>query len=304
MTSSSRRQATLIEVGPRDGFQFERRAIPTALKIAVIKGLAGAGLKMIQVASFVHPERVPQMADAEALIEALPPLNGVVYNGLVLNERGLDRALATDLASVEISISASDTHSRRNAGLGCREAQALGRRLVRRAKQAGRWVRAGVQCALGCVDEGEISPARVTEILTMFRDEGADALVASDTTGMGTPITLRRLLNRLQPAVAPTPLALHLHDTRGTGMVNLMTGLECGVDHFDTSLGGMGGCPFVPGAAGNIATEDAVHFLTAMGVATGVDIHGVAACSRELENYLGRRLPAKMLRVFESAAAP
>lgn len=300
MKSAYPRKATLIEVGPRDGFQFERETIPTELKAAVIESLAVCGFTMIQAVSFVHPRRVPQMADAEALLERLPPLPGVRLNGLVLNEQGLERALATRLDSVEISISASDTHSRRNTGMAREDALARGRRMLRRAKTAGRHVRAGVQCALGCVDEGPIPPTRVTEMLVRLADDGADLLVVADTTGMGSPVTLRRLLDQLQPAVAPIPLALHLHDTRGTGMVNLMTALEYGIHHFDTALGGMGGCPFISGAAGNVATEDVIHFLTAMGIATGVDGAGVAVCSRRLEAFLGRRLPARMLRVADS----
>lgn len=292
------KQATLIEVGPRDGFQFEKQTIPTDLKVAVINGLVGAGLRMIQVASFVHPGRVPQMADAEILLDRLPPAADVRYNGLVLNERGLERALAAGIGSVEISVSASDSHSRRNASMTFAEALDQGRRMVRRAKKAGVHVRGGVQCALGCAYEGAVAPERVVDILVMFRDLGADALVVADTTGMGSPLSVRRLLDRLQPAVAPLPVVLHLHDTRGTGMVNMMAGLECGITHFDTSLGGMGGCPFIPGAAGNIATEDAVYFMESMGIATGIDAARVAACSRKLEDFLGRRFPGRMLRVF------
>lgn len=292
------KQATLIEVGPRDGFQFEKQTIPTDLKVAVINGLVGAGLRTIQVVSFVHPGRVPQMADAEILLDQLPPVVDVRYNGLVLNERGLERALAAGIGSVEISVSASDSHSRRNANMTFAEALDQGRRMVRQAKMAGLHVRAGVQCALGCAYEGAVAPERVVDILVMFRDLGADALVVADTTGMGSPLSVRRLLDRLQPAVAPRPVVLHLHDTRGTGMVNMMAGLECGITHFDTSLGGMGGCPFIPGAAGNIATEDAVYFMERMGIATGIDAVRVAACSRKLEDFLDRRFPGRMLRVF------
>lgn len=294
-------RVTLMEVGPRDGFQFEPQIIPTDLKAAVVTGLVQAGLTHIQIASFVHPERVPQMADAEALIQRLPHLDRVHYNGLVLNPRGLERALAAQLPSVEISISASDTHSRRNSNMAFDDALDQGMRMIRRAKAAGLYVRAGVQCALGCVYEGPVSPERVTDILVRFRDQGADAAVVSDTTGMGSPVSLKRLLDRLQPAVDPLPVVLHLHDTRGTGLVNMMAGLECGIDRFDTSLGGMGGCPFIDGAAGNIATEDAVHLMDMLGIATGVDWHQVAVWARKLETVIGRQLPGKMLRVVPPA---
>jgi len=291
-------RVTLMEVGPRDGFQFEPHIIPTDLKAAVVAGLIEAGLTHIQVASFVHPKRVPQMADAEDLIQRLPQLDHVHYNGLVLNSRGLERALAAQLPSVEISISASDTHSRRNSNMAFEEALNQGMRMIRRAKAAGLYVRAGAQCALGCVYEGPVAPERVTDILRRFRDQGADAVVVSDTTGMGSPVSLRRLLDYLLPAVEPLPVVLHLHDTRGTGLVNMMAGLERGIDRFDTALGGMGGCPFIEGAAGNIATEDAVNLLDMLGIATGVDWRRVAVWARKLETVIGRQLPGKMLRVI------
>jgi hydroxymethylglutaryl-CoA lyase len=301
MKNDGSQHVTLIEVGPRDGFQFETQTLPTQIKAEVVADLVRAGLTHIQVVSFVHPTRVPQMADAEDLLKQLPQSGTVQYNGLVLNERGLERALAAGLASVEISVSASDTHSRRNTRMSFDEALEQGRRMVATAKTAGLHVRAGVQCALGCVYEGEVAPARVTTILTMFRDLGADAVVVSDTTGMGSPVSVKRLLDCLQPAIEPLPVILHLHDTRGTGLVNMMAGLEYGISRFDTSLGGMGGCPFIPGAAGNIATEDAVYFLDTMGIATGVDLALAAECALKLEALLGRRLPGKMLRVIENA---
>ncbi|MGD9332784.1 MAG: hydroxymethylglutaryl-CoA lyase [Desulfobacterales bacterium] len=302
MNKNGPRQVTLIEVGPRDGFQFEARPITTDLKVEVVTGLIRAGLTHLQVVSFVHPNRVPQMADAEALLKRLPQGRKIHYHGLVLNARGLARAMATGLRAVEISISASDTHSRRNTNLTFPEALEKGCRMVRTAKKNGLYVRAGAQCALGCAFEGAVAPERVTDILTRFRDLGADAVVVSDTTGMGSPLSLQRLLDRLQPAVAPLPVILHLHDTRGTGLVNMLTGLDYGIAHFDTSLGGMGGCPFIPGAAGNIPTEDAAYLLNTLGIATGIDIRQVAECARKLESAIGRQLPGKMLRVLETAS--
>jgi len=290
-------RVTLMEVGPRDGFQFEEKDIPTDFKAEVVAELVEAGLTHIQVVSFVHPGRVPQMADAEDLLNRLSARPGISYNGLVLNARGLERALAAGLQSVEISVSASDTHSRRNTHMPSGQAleQSLG--MIRTAKRAGLHVRAGVQCALGCVYEGAVAPEIVTDILKRFGGEGADAVVVSDTTGMGSPLSVKRLLHLLQPVVDPLPVVLHLHDTRGTGLVNMMAGLECGITHFDTALGGMGGCPFIPGAAGNIATEDAAYFLATMGIETGVDIARVAICARKMEQFLGRGLPGKMMRV-------
>jgi hydroxymethylglutaryl-CoA lyase len=295
------RKVTLTEVGPRDGFQFEAQVLPIDVKVDVVAGLVAAGLRHIQVVSFVHPARVPQMADAETLLQRLPRLPDVFYNGLVLNERGLERALSAGLPSVEISVSASDTHSRRNVNRSFDAALVQGSGMVQTAKQRGLHVRAGVQCALGCVYEGEVPVDRVVAMLTRFRDLGADAAVVSDTTGMGSPVSVKRLLDRLLPAIHPLPVILHLHDTRGTGLVNMLAGLEYGIDRFDTSLGGMGGCPFIAGAAGNIATEDAVYFLETMGIATGVDRVRVAECALALEALLGRQLPGKMLRVIQNA---
>jgi hydroxymethylglutaryl-CoA lyase len=202
---------------------------------------------------------------------------------------------------VEISVSASDTHSRRNVNRSFDAALVQGCGMVQAAKQEGLHVRAGVQCALGCVYEGDMPVDRVVAMLTRFRDLGADAAVVSDTTGMGSPVTVKRLLDRLLPAIHPLPVILHLHDTRGTGLVNMLAGLECGINRFDTALGGMGGCPFIPGAAGNLATEDAVYFLETMGIATGVDPVRVAECALKLEAVLGRQLPGKMLRVIQAS---
>ena len=304
MDKSWPRKVTLIEVGPRDGFQFETEVIPTDIKIDVVSELVRAGLSHFQIVSFVHPGRVPQMADAEALLGKLPHWPDVQFNGLVLNERGLERALAAGIASVEISVSASDTHSRRNTGMALKKALAQGQRMVQNAKQAGLHVRAGVQCAFGCVYEGEVGEAHVADMLRRLHDMGADALVLSDTTGMGSPRSIQRLLDRVLPTIDQNAVILHLHDTRGTGLVNMTAGLELGISQFDTALGGMGGCPFIPGAAGNIATEDAVNFLDAMGITTGVDASRVAECAISLEKRLGHRFPGKMMRVIEHAALP
>lgn len=290
-------QVTLIEVGPRDGFQFESKILPTPLKVEIISGLVAAGLKQIQVTSFVHPQRVPQMADAESLLRALPVWEDVEFSGLVLNREGLERARRTGLQQVEISVSASDPHSRRNTGLPLDEAFQRGQEMVGSARKYGLHVRAGIQCAFGCVDEGAIPPQRVVDMARAFIDQGAAALALADTTGMADPLSIRRLITEVQQATGETPLILHLHDTRGLGLVNLMAALECGVTRFDTALAGMGGCPFVAGAAGNIATEDTVHLLDRLQVETGISIRDVAACSIKLEKFYGKTFAGKMVRL-------
>lgn len=288
---------TLIEVGPRDGFQFESQIIPTSIKVDIIGGLVTAGIKHIQVTSFVHPERVPQMADAEALLQALPVWEGVTVSGLVLNHRGLERAQHAGLKHVEISISASDTHSRKNTGMSADDAVSIAQQMVNFAKKNGMKVRAGVQCAFGCVYEGEIEWKRVMQMALNFVGQGVDALSFSDTTGMATPGSIQRLFAAVLPAVGEIPIIAHLHDTRGLGLVNLLAALECGITRFDTAFAGMGGCPFVPGAAGNIATEDAVYLLHSLDIDTGVDIRKVAECSLGVEKFFGKRFAGKMYRL-------
>lgn len=288
---------TLVEVGPRDGFQLEPVMIPTDLKIDIIAGLAASGLKYIQVASFVNPRRVPQMADAEDLVRKLPQTSSATFFGLALNSAGVIRAREVGLSCIEVSISASDAHSLKNAGMTHEKALREGEKMVALAKAAGMTATASVQCAFGCVYEGRIPEARVLNAARMFTDAGVARLTLADTTGMGTPPAVERLLRAMDISNSVVPIGLHLHDTRGLGLVNAATGLQCGVTFFDTALGGMGGCPFVPGAAGNIATEDTIHLMEALGAATGVDWRAVASCTRRLSAFLGKELPGKLYRI-------
>ena len=298
MTANLPKEVTLIEVGPRDGFQFEKQMIPTEMKVEIINDLVEAGLKHIQVASFVNPARVPQMADAEAVVSRLPESAGVIFSGLVLNPKGLQRALQAGLKYVEISISASDTHSRKNAGLSFDQAVARMKQMIRLARTENIGVRAGVQCAFGCVYEGNVSQERIVNLVRYYAANKVDAIALSDTTGMANPLSVKRLLQTLMPECGQIPIVLHLHDTRGLGLANLMAALECGVIQFDSAVAGMGGCPFVRGAAGNIATEDTVHLMDSMGISTGVDIVGVSKCSHRLEDYLAKQFPGRMHRLL------
>lgn len=296
------KRITLVEVGPRDGFQSEKTIIPTDRKIRFIEDLIAAGLRWIQVTAFVHPEKVPQMADAEALVRRLPRHDGVTYTALALNEKGVERVHAAGLAHVEISVSASDAHSRRNAGLPLSDALRRGQRMIRMAAERHMGVTAGVQCALGCAYEGRIPPERVLDMAEGFLSVGVDYLSIADTTGMGNPRSVAELLEGLTPLAGETPVGLHLHDTRGLGLANMSTALEYGATRFDASVGGMGGCPFVPGAAGNIATEDAAYLLDSMGIETGVNLARLCECARDLSDYLGRPLPGKIHRFPETPA--
>jgi len=287
-------KVTLIEVGPRDGFQFETKIVPTLLKAEIISGLVDAGLKDIQATSFVHPDVVPQMADAEDLLKRLPKRNDVRYSALVLNEKGVERAHLSGLQHIEISISASDTHSRKNAGMPFQKALEKGKDMIRLARDYNMEIRAGIQCAFGCVYEGRISEERVLKIAKDFLKTGIQTLAISDTTGMANPLSIQNLTKKLMPEVANTPVVLHLHDTCGLGLVNVMAAMECGFTRFDTALAGMGGCPFVSEAAGNIATEDTVWLMKSLNIETGVDITRVAKCSQKLEKFFEKKFPGKM----------
>jgi hydroxymethylglutaryl-CoA lyase len=293
------KEVTLIEVGPRDGFQFEKQMIPTEMKVEIISDLVAAGLKHIQVASFVNPSRVPQMADAEEVVNRLPESQGTIFSGLVLNIRGLQRALQAGLNHVEISISVSDTHSRKNAGVNFDRAFNHMMEMIQLARAEGISVRAGIQCAFGCAYEGGVSQERIVHLVEYYASQKVDAIALSDTTGMANPMSVKRLLQTLMPACGEIPIVLHLHDTRGLGLANLMAALACGVNQFDTAVAGMGGCPFVRGAAGNIATEDTAHLMNAMGIGTGVDIAAVSQCSHRLEGYLSKRFPGRMHRLLQ-----
>jgi hydroxymethylglutaryl-CoA lyase len=286
-------KVTVIEVGPRDGFQFESTIIPTDLKAQTIEDLANAGISHIQVTSFVHPEKVPQMADAEKLVRLLPKKDHVIYSGLVLNMKGVERAAAAGISHVEISISASDTHGLKNTGMPFSQAISQAKDMIRLAKGFHQTIRASVQCSFGCAFEGEIDTRQVIQIVEEYLEHGVDAVCLSDTTGMATPLKLEYLLGKVIPMTKQVPVILHLHDTRGLGLVNVLAGLLNGVTYFDTSLGGMGGCPFVPGASGNVATEDTLYLLESLGIETGIDKIQVAKCTIKLEQFLNKRFAGK-----------
>ncbi len=279
------------EQGLRDGLQTLPQIISTADKLRWISQLIDAGLQRIQVASFVHPGLVPQMADAEAIFAGLPAHSNTVFSALVLNEKGVDRALAAGARHLAISLSASETHSQKNTRMTIAEAKVSIGAAIRKAKQQGVTVRGGVQCAFGCRYEGRIDPIGVLDLAQFLLDFGADELALADSTGMGNPVSVRALTAQVIAEADERPVGLHLHNTENKGYANVYAAIEAGARYFDTAFGGLGGCPFIQGATGNIATEDTVHMLEGMGFPTGVDMEKVSVISREIAGIVGEKLP-------------
>ncbi|UCF31580.1 MAG: hydroxymethylglutaryl-CoA lyase [bacterium] len=285
----------------RDGLQMESRIFSLEEKLHLFRLLEGSGIKRIQVGSFVHPKIVPQMADTDELVRAIGRTEKTVVSALVLNEKGLDRALACGVGHLSMSVSASDTHSRKNAGKPADEALDSMTELIARAAGEGILVRAGYQCSFGCVYEGVVDPDRVLEGVTRMARAGAVEVNLADTAGMANPRSVRRLSDRVIRELPGASVSLHLHDTAGLGLANMLAGFEAGVRIFDVAAGGLGGCPFVKGAAGNVPTEDAVNMFESMGIATGIDLEGVCRVVGMLEEKLGRSLPGRMSRVLTGA---
>ena len=282
----------------RDGLQIEKRSFSLEEKLHIIDALVAAGVRRIQVGSFVHPKRVPQMANTDELFAALKPVDGVTYSGLVLNSTGLDRALAVGVKHLSISVSASETHSRKNANKSVSEALADITPTIERALAAGISVRAGIQSALGCGYEGNIATAKVVEIAEIFSAIGAHEINIADSAGLGNPKLVYETVNAVRDAIRPdAKISLHLHDTRGLGLANMFAGLQAGVAIYDAAVGGLGGCPFIPGAAGNISTEDAVYALDEMGIKSGIDWRKLRPIVAEFEQKFDRKLPSRMAHI-------
>jgi hydroxymethylglutaryl-CoA lyase len=294
---------TIVEVGPRDGLQNEAAALSTEQKARFIEALARAGLSRIETTAFVHPKWVPQMADAEAVCALLPhpAPAGVRFSALVPNRKGLARALDAGVREIAVVASATETFNRKNLNAGAEETlQEIGL-VSREAARASVPVRAYVSVSFVCPYEGPVPPARVMVVAERLAAMGAFEIALSDTIGAATPADVERLLDALLPQIPAGRLALHLHDTRGTALPNVLRALDRGISVFDASSGGLGGCPYAPGAAGNLATEDLVYLLDGMGIETGVSLDGVLAASGILAAALRRPLPG---RVYQAGGAP
>ena len=286
------RKITIVEVGPRDGLQSEPEILATESKARFIELAIDAGIRRLEVASFVHPKRVPQMADAEALIASLPELGDVSYIGLIMNERGLDRALTTKINEIGMVVVASDTYNRKNQGVSSEESVAAWHAISKRAKDNGLRANVMISSAFGCPYEGEVSVERVVELAKMVLDSEPAELGIADSIGVGVPSQVTELLGRVAEVAGDTPLRCHFHNTRNTGLANAQAAVEAGVTYLDASIGGIGGCPFAPAATGNIPTDDLLYMLDRSGVDTGVSLEKIIDVSRWLEQELGRGIPA------------
>ncbi len=283
------------EVGPRDGLQVEKQVVPTDVKEAWIRGLAASGLDLVQVGSFVHPEKVPQMADTDELFRRLAGLQGAVLSGLVLNEKGLERGMACGVGMFCMGVSASETHSRKNTGMGSEEAQ---RRIIATAlaaKAAGKAVQVSVQSAFGCGFEGRIADERVLAIVRAYVDAGLMNISLADTAGHAYPEQVKRLFGAAAK-LGPVVFTAHFHDTYGLGLANVYAAMELGVGTFETSFAGLGGCPFTKVAAGNVATEDLVHGLQRAGLRKDIRVAALVDIAKDVAAWFGREMPGRVHR--------
>jgi len=287
----------ILEVAPRDGLQNEKTILATEDKVELVERAVRAGARRIEVTSFVNPARVPQMADADELMTALPRHEGVRYAGLVMNRRGLDRALARNVDEIDVVVVATDTFCQRNQGMSTAEACETAAELVAEARAAGVSSTITVGASFGCPFEGEVPTDRLREVVQRVVDAGADELALADTIGVAVPSDVKARLGLARElAGSDMPLRVHLHDTRHTGVANAVAAVESGVATLDASIGGAGGCPFAPNATGNVATEDLVWQLERDGVRTGIAVAALVEISRWLEGVLGRRLEGYLYR--------
>lgn len=280
------------ETAPRDGLQNEAILLSVQEKTQLIEDLVDCGIPRIQVGSFVSPRAVPQMADTEAVYRGLRKKPGVVYRVLILNEKGLERAVECGVSHVAVFVSASETHSRKNSGCDVKEALRRACTVVRAAKAGRLTVQAGVMNAFGCRFEGRVPEERVFFLADSLLDAGADELCFADTSGVAHPLQMERMIGQALQSFS-LPLGLHLHDTFGFGIANVYAAWKLGITHFDGACGGLGGCPFIPSAPGNIPTEDLVHLFQSLGVPTGIDLEHLCRVRRSLESRLQRRLPGR-----------
>jgi hydroxymethylglutaryl-CoA lyase len=289
-------RVTICEVGTRDGFQIEPEFIPTEVKVEVVDLLSEAGVPRIEVTSFVHPKAVPQLRDAEAVMAKIRRRPGTQYAALVPNDKGAVRAVDAGVDAIHTVLSASESHNLANVNMTIAESLEKLSAVLQVAGRAGVAVTCGISTSFGCPFEGEVPLGRLESIVSRLADMGARAFGLADTTGMANPRQVAQILEHLIPRFPGVEWTLHTHDTRAMAVPNILAAMECGVTHLDSSIGGLGGCPFAPGASGNVCSEDLVHALHAMGVATGIDLDRLLAVSRRVEAIVGRALPGQIVK--------
>jgi hydroxymethylglutaryl-CoA lyase len=293
MTTPER--VTIVEVGPRDGFQVEPEFIPTEFKIEVVNAIARAGVRKIETSSFVSPRFVPQLADAAEVFAAIDRCPNTRYTALVPNLKGAERALDAGADGVRLVVTSTETYNRKNVGMTVDQSLEVCRQIVDRVKGEPMTVEAVIALAFGCPFEGPVSDDRVSELAHRFADMGVRELSIADSVGLGNPTTVAATMARLRTELPEIAFSLHLHDTRGLGLANVVAALRVGVATFDASIGGLGGCPVFPNGAGNIATEDLANMCEEMGISTGIDVAAVQAISGKMQTFLRRQLPSRVL---------
>jgi hydroxymethylglutaryl-CoA lyase len=293
---------TLYEVGPRDGLQNESARLPVEDKVRLIAALADAGLTRIELGSFVRPDWIPQLADTDEVARRAP--KGPRYTALVPNRQGLERAVGSGLREVAVFMSASETHNKKNTNKTIAESLEHFGEIVPAARQQGLFVRAYLSTVWGCPYEGKVDPRRALTISLRLREMGCDEISLGDTIGVGNPLQTRRILELFLPQIPAEKIALHMHDTHGTALANCLAGMELGIRIFDTSIGGMGGCPYAPGAAGNLATEDLASMLADMGIETGVNLDKLIEAGWLAQQLVGRKLPGRRLQAALGRRTP
>jgi hydroxymethylglutaryl-CoA lyase len=291
---------TVCEVGTRDGFQIEPEFIPTEQKIEVVDRLTDAGVPRIEVTSFVSPKAVPQLRDAEAVMAGVRRRPGTRYAALVPNDKGASRAVHAGIDVIHTVLSASESHNLANVNMTIAESLERLRAVAQIAARAGVAMHCGVSTSFGCPFEGDVPVAHLESVVARLVDLGARGIGLADTTGMANPRQVTNVLERLMPRFPGIEWTLHTHDTRAMAIPNILAAMACGVTHFDASIGGLGGCPFAPGASGNVCSEDLVHCLHAMGVATGIDLPALISVSKRVEQIVGRALPGQVMKAGPS----
>jgi hydroxymethylglutaryl-CoA lyase len=293
-------RVTMCEVGTRDGFQIEPEFIPTDTKVEVVNLLSEAGVPRIEVTSFVHPKAVPQLRDAESVMARIRRRPGTRYAALVPNDKGAVRAVDAGVDAIHTVLSASESHNLANVNMTIAESLEKLRAVMQVAARASLHVGCGISTSFGCPFEGDVPLAQLESVVRRLVDMGARAIGLADTTGMANPRQVARVLEHLMPRFPGIEWTLHTHDTRAMAIPNILAAMELGVTNFDASIGGLGGCPFAPGASGNVCSEDLVHCLHAMGVATGIDLDRLLAASRRVQEVVGRALPGQIVKAGPS----